>query len=97
MTKNTARRRAFRTKGEIALALLLRLRREGLRYSHVVFDAGYGHLPWLLNDLDDEGETFFGEIHADQSIYLENPQSAIPERTSSRGKAPKTLRAQTEV
>ena len=88
---------AFRTKGEIALELLLRLRCEGLRYSHVVFDAGYGHLPWLLNDLDDEGETFFGEIHADQSIYLENPQSAIPERTSSRGKAPKTLRAQTEV
>jgi hypothetical protein len=25
-----------------------------------------GHLPWLLNDLDDEGETFLAEIHADQ-------------------------------
>ena len=24
-----------------------------------------GHLPWLLNDLDDEGETFLAEIHAD--------------------------------
>jgi len=81
----------FRTKGEIALALLLRLRREGLRYSHVVFDAGYGHLPWLLNDLDDEGEIFLAEIHADQSIYLENPQPAISERTS-----PRTLHAQTE-
>jgi len=87
----------FRTKGEIALALLLRLRREGLRYSHVVFDAGYGHLPWLLNDLDDESETFLAEIHADQSIYLENPQPAIPERTSPRGKAPTTLCAQTEA
>ena len=63
----------FRTKGQIALDLLLRLRREGLHYSHVVFDAGYGHLPWLLNDLDDEGETFLAEIHADQRIYLENP------------------------
>ncbi|MDP3440546.1 MAG: IS701 family transposase [Azonexus sp.] len=88
---------AFRTKGEIALALLLRLRREGLRYSHVVFDAGYGHLPWLLNDLDDEGETFLAEIHADQRIYMENPQPAIPERTSPRGKAPQTLCAQTEA
>lgn len=85
----------FRTKGEIALALLLRLRREGLHYSHVVFDAGYGHLPWLLNELDDEGETFLAEIHADQSIYLEDPQPAIPERTSPRGKAPTTLLAQT--
>ena len=74
---------------------MLRLRREGLRYSHVVFDAGYGHLPWLLNDLDDEGETFLAEIHADQGIYLANPQPAIPERTSPRGKVPKILCAQT--
>lgn len=87
----------FRTKGQIALDLLLRLRREGLHYSHVVFDAGYGHLPWLLNDLDDEGETFLAEIHADQGIYLENPQPAVPERTTPRGRAPKTLRAQAEV
>ena len=86
---------AFRTKGEIALDLLLRLRREGLRYSHVVFDAGYGHLPWLLNDLDDEGETFLAEIHAEKGIYLANPQPAIPERTSPRGKVPKILCAQT--
>ncbi len=35
---------AFRTKGEIALALLLRLRREGPHYSHVVFEAGYGRI-----------------------------------------------------
>ena len=75
--------------------MLLRLRREGLRYSHVVFDAGYGHLPWLLNDLDDEGETFLAEIHAEKGIYLANPQPAIPERTSPRGKVPKILCAQT--
>lgn len=87
----------FRTKGEIALSLLLRLRREGLHYSHVVFDAGYGHLPWLLNDLDDEGETFLAEIHADQGIYLENPQPIVPERTSPRGKAPSRRCAQSAV
>lgn len=87
----------FRTQGEIALALLLRLRREGLHYSPVVFDAGYGHLPWLLNDLDDERETFLAEIHADQGIYLENPQPGIPERISPRGKAPRMPRAQSEV
>lgn len=88
---------AFRTKGEIALELLLRLRRDGLHYSHVVFDAGYGHLPWLLNELDDEGETFLAEIHADQRIYLAAPQPIRPERTSPRGKAPTALRAQTEA
>jgi SRSO17 transposase len=78
----------FRTQGEIVWALLLRLRREGLRYSPVVFDAGYGHRPWLLSDLDDEGETFLAEIHADQGVYLENPPPDPPERTSPRSKAP---------
>jgi hypothetical protein len=54
----------FQTKGEIAWALLLRLRREGLHYRPVVFDVGYGHLLWLFSELDDEGETFLVEIHA---------------------------------
>ncbi len=49
---------------------------------------------WLLRDLDDEGETFLAEIHADQGIYLENPHPAPPERISPRGKAPGKLCAQ---
>ena len=47
----------FRTKGEIALDMVMRLRREGLHFSFVAFDGGYGHLPWLLGELDGEGET----------------------------------------
>jgi hypothetical protein len=50
--------RELRTKGEIALEMVLRLRREGLHFSFVGFDGGYGHLPWLLRELDGEGETF---------------------------------------
>ena len=42
----------FRTKGEMALTIVHRLRRERLRFAHVVFDAGYGHLPWRLRALD---------------------------------------------
>lgn len=85
----------FRTKGEMALAMLLRLRREGLHFSYSVFDAGYGHLPWLLADLDDERETFLAEVHADQTIYLSDPQPEVPVRTSAKGKAPS--RRQTQV
>lgn len=85
---------AFRTKGEMALSMLLRLRREGLHFSYSVFDAGYGHLPWLLTDLDDEGETFLAEVHSDQTIYLSDPHPAVPERTSVKGKAPSRRQAQ---
>ncbi|MBK7664833.1 MAG: transposase [Sterolibacteriaceae bacterium] len=38
----------FRTKGEMALAMIYRLRREGLRFAYTVFDAGYGHLPLVV-------------------------------------------------
>jgi SRSO17 transposase len=85
----------FRTKGEIALSMIHRLRREGLRFAYTVFDAGYGHLPWLLRALEGEGETFLAEVHSDQTIYLSDPAPAVPERQSARGKAPSRLQAQT--
>ena len=85
----------FRTKGEIAFSMMHRLRREGLRFAYTVFDAGYGHLPWLLRALDDERETFLAEVHSDQVIYLDDPAPAVPDRTSLRGRVPSRLQAQT--
>lgn len=85
----------FRTKGEIALSMIHRLRREGLRFAYTVFDAGYGHLPWLLRALEGEGETFLAEVYSDQTIYLSDPAPAVPARQSARGKAPGRLQAQT--
>ena len=85
----------FRTKGEMALAMIHRLRREGLRFAYTAFDAGYGHLPWLLTALDDEREVFLAEAHSDQMIYLTDPCPIIPERRSAKGKAPTLLAAQT--
>ena len=84
----------FLTKGEIALEMILRLRREGLRFAYVAFDAGYGHLPWLLRALDDEGERFLAEVHSDQAIYVSDPAPAVPARRAAKGKAPTRLQAQ---
>ena len=77
----------FRTKGEMALERVLRVRRNGLLFDWVSFDGGYGQLPWLLNDLDDEREIFLAEVHSDQMIYLSDPAPVIPERTG-RGRVP---------
>lgn len=79
--------RAFRTKGEIVLEMLLRARCNGLHYNWVAFDGGYGHLPWLLEELEGEGETFLAEVHSDQMIYLADPRPKVPGRTG-RGRAP---------
>lgn len=79
--------RVFRTKGEIALDMVLRARRDGLKFDWVTFDGGYGHLPWLLNALDDEDIPFLAEVHSDQGIYLTDPAPAVP-AYSGRGKRP---------
>jgi SRSO17 transposase len=85
----------FRTKGEMALTMIHRLRREGLRFAYTVFDAGYGHLPWLLRALDGERETFLAKVHSDQAIYLSDPAPAVPERQSVKGRVPRRLQVQT--
>ncbi len=84
----------FLTKGEMALAMIHRLRQEGLRFAYIVFDAGYGHLPWLLRALADKGETFLAEVHSDQAIFLADPAPAVPERQSAKGETPHRLQAQ---
>lgn len=86
----------FRTKGEMALAMIHRLRREGLRFAYTAFDGGYGHLPWLLTALDDEREVFLAEVHSNQTIYLADPCPIIPERRAAKGKAPSLPVAQGE-
>ena len=86
-------RQTFRTKGEIALELVRGLRRDGLRFSFVAFDGGYGHLPWLLRELNGEGETFLAEVHSDQAIFLDDPAPAVPAGRSSKGRAPCRLRS----
>jgi SRSO17 transposase len=83
--------REFRTKGEIAFEMVMRARRAGLRFAYSVLDGGYGHLPWLLQQLEDEGEIFLAEVHSDQRIYLEDPAPSVPARRSRKGHAPSRL------
>lgn len=76
--------RVFQTKGEMALNMILRARYHGLHFDWVCFDGGYGQLPWLLNTLDDEGETFLAEVHSNQAVYLADPAPARPPRQAGR-------------
>jgi hypothetical protein len=45
--------------------------------------------------LDREGEIWVADVHCDQLIYLEDPHPIVPERRSSKGKAPLRRVAQT--
>lgn len=87
--------RAFRTKAELAMEMVGDARRQGLRYAWTGLDGGYGKEGWLLRALDSDGETWVADVHRDQAVYLEDPMPTVPERRSSKGKAPSRLVAQT--
>ncbi|MCM8597850.1 MAG: IS701 family transposase [Candidatus Accumulibacter sp.] len=86
--------RIYRSKAEIALGLIRRARRNGLSFDWVAADGGYGHLPWFLTELDDDGERFLIEVHSDQRVYLQDPAPTVLQR-HGKGRAP--TRPVTEV
>lgn len=85
-----------KSKAELAFEMVLGARQNGVRFAWVGMDGGYGKEPALLRRLEDHGETFVADVHKNQRIYLEDPDPAVPERTSRRGKKPMLLKAQSE-
>ena len=76
-------RRVLKTKPALALELVQRARRNGIRFSWVTADGGYGQNRALLRALDDAGESFVIDVHCDQRIYLEEPSRPVQEPTSA--------------
>lgn len=85
---------AFKSKSDLAFEMVVHARQNGIRFSWVGVDGGYGKEPAFLRRLEDQGEVFVAEVHKDQQIYLEDPDPRVPERKGSRGKKPTQLQAQ---
>jgi len=84
----------FKTKPEHALEMICHARRLGIRYKWVGFDGFYGENPAFLRMLDEMAETFMGDVHKDQMVYLEDPKPVVPQPKSNRGRTPTKLKAQ---
>jgi SRSO17 transposase len=87
---------ALKSKADLAFEMVALARQNGVRFSWVGIDGGYGKDPAFLRRLADHGETFVAEVHKDQQIYLEDPAPCGPERKTSRGKKPTRLEAQSD-
>lgn len=84
----------YKSKVELAFEMVVGARQNGVRFSWVGMDGGYGKEPALLRRLEDCGEAFVADVHKDQQIYVDNPNPTVPERRGSRGKKPTQLKAQ---
>lgn len=82
-----------KSKADLALEMVARARRNGVRFAWVGADGAYGQCPALLRALEDRGEIFVIDVHKAQRIYLEDPEPSLPEG-SGRGRKPTQLTAQ---
>lgn len=84
----------LKSKADLAFEMVVQARQNGVRFSWVGTDGGYGKDPAFLRRLADHGEVFVAEVHRDQSIYLEDPAPCVPERKTPCAKKPTRLEAQ---
>jgi len=85
----------YKSKADLAFEMVVGARQNGVRFSFVGMDGGYGKEPALLRRLEDSGFVFVADVHKDQQIYVDNPNPSVPERRGSgRGKKPTQLKAQ---
>jgi SRSO17 transposase len=78
--------RPHKTKIELALEIVLHARHSGVRFEWVGMDGGYGQSFALLQTLEDQGEVFVADIHADRLIYLEDPALYLPAQKDGLGR-----------
>lgn len=81
----------FRTKPQIAAAMIAELYLEGVVCDFVNLDALYGNSTAFRRAVDCL-YPYVVSVHCDQTIYLSDPKPCVPERTSERGRAPSLLK-----
>lgn len=75
-----------RTKLELALEIVRHAREIGVRFEWVGMDGLYGQSLELLETLDEQGDTFLAEIHANRHIYLNDPAPYLPAQKGGLGR-----------
>lgn len=81
---------ALKRKSDLALEMVLQARQNGVRFSWVGVDGGYGKEPAFLRRLEDLGEIFVADVHKDQRFFLQDPVGVGEPK--SRGKKSSSLR-----
>jgi len=83
--------RAFKSKVEIGLEMVLRAKENGLPFAVLCCDTLYGRSAWFRRALDAEGITYLAKVPSNTLVYLEKPEVGVPEKTG-RGRKPERPR-----
>ena len=75
----------FKTKAELALEMILHARDNNVPFGWVGMDCFYGEQPWLRNEIDGKEIVYIADIPVDTRVWLNKPETGIPERKGDRG------------
>ncbi len=84
---------AFRSKLELASAIVRHQKEQGIAFDFVTADDYYGNDASLAREIENLGSVYMLDIHSDQEIYLEKPELILPRKKSVRGRKPKRFMA----
>ena len=82
----------FRTKPQLALEMIQRVREGKLPHAWVSMDAGYGEIPELLDTLDAFKERYVAAVPRSTHVWTERPETYVPRRKGKRGPRPTKAR-----
>lgn len=83
----------YRPKSEIALEQYRRARARGLSFDWLTFDEWYGSKPQFLRALDEDEQSFVGEVPRNFRAWIDPPRvTNRPYRKGKRGRSRKTPR-----
>ena len=86
---------SFKTKVELAWALIERVLAADLPFDLVGFDCLYGRSSELCARVRQAGKLYMAEVPADTRVYLDPPVLGLPPRKSQRGRKPSALQVLT--
>jgi len=78
--------RVCRPKWELALDMVRRARTNGVRFAWVGADSLYGNNTKFTRALEDDGETFVGDVHVSTKVWASRPSLERPAPGAGKGR-----------
>ena len=85
--------RVFQTKPQLALSMIKRNLKLGVKFDWIGGDGLYGHNTELTIGLDELDLFYVLDVHKDELIYLEDPSFSVPPKNGKRGATPVKVKA----
>ncbi len=76
----------YRPKWQIGLEQIRRARGNGVRFTWMTFDEGYGSKPPFLRELDALGQNYIGEVPSNVHVWTKRPTVLYRDHAGRQGR-----------